>query len=213
MPIAANLAITYSLRVSAALAAGGAGSKAAGNTWIYRRSTIAIPVNKAALSTAFQANVMVPLFAAMNIRYAAVTLFIRNLEDYTDAEQSFAVAGVGAIATDALPIQNAAVFTLDTALRGGNYRGFKRLAPLSEVDTTQDILVGAGLARWQAVQAAMALTWADATPNTWVPHVYSRDLSTPDQLPVALIVATPVTGVRLALNTGTVRKRRMRTIR
>lgn len=156
---------------------------------------------------------MVPLKAAMNVRYTPGSLQIRILDDYNDNEEIFSVAGVGAIGTDSMPSDDAVYFLFRTPLRGRSYRGSKHFGPLSEEDTTDDLLTGAGLARWQTLQTALGATLTDANGNVWQPHVLSRKLSNLAALPVATVVANQVTSVLLDLNIGTMRKRRSKTVR
>jgi hypothetical protein len=213
MPIAPNLIFDVQATILGSSSSGGAGVKNVYNVFTFLRQSSVPAFTKASFNTAFQLNVLVPLAAAMNVRWSANLVAVRVLNDYLDAEQTFAAAHVGAIATDSLPLNSAVYLLLRTALRGRNYRGAKHFSPASEVDTTQDVLTGAGLARWQAVRDAVGASWVDGNGNTWVPTVYSRNLSSPNLLPVATIVSNAVTQSLLDLNIGDMKKRRSRTIR
>jgi len=213
MPIADNLKFDYQVTIYGSAATGGVEVKPVYNVFTFYRQSSIPAITKAALNTAFNTNVVAVLAAAMNVRWSALNVGIRCLNDPLDAEQSFANAAVGAIATDSLPLNACVTLLLRTANRGRSYKGAKHFSPANEIDTTQDILTGAGLARWQAVRDAVAASWVDANGNQWFPSVYSRTLSNPTLQPVATIVATQVSSVLLNLNIGKMKHRSSRTIR
>lgn len=194
-------------------ATGGSNVTPSINVFNYRRLTVVNPFTKIAVSNIFQANVLAPILLAMNVRYTPGNLTVRILNDFNDAPTVFAAAGVGAIATDSLPSDDAVYFLFQTALRGRSYRGSKHFGPASEVDTTNDLLTGAGLGRWNVVKAALLANMVDANGNTWTPVVLSRKLSQLNLLPIANVVSNDVTNVLLDLNVGTMRKRRSKTVR
>lgn len=212
MPIPLNQVRVAEVGVLGTSATGGSSVTPSINIFHFQRSTVSVNPSKAALNTAFQAAIMAPMLAAMNVRYTPGTLYIRWINDGDDAGQVFTVAGNGAIATDSLPSDMAIYYLLRTALRGRNYRGSKHFTPGSEIDTTNDLLTGAGLVRWQTLQTALATPIVDATPNTWNLCVVSRSLS---QLRInpTTVIANNVTNVLLDLNIGTMRKRRSKTVR
>jgi len=212
MPIPAVNQLAFQIVIQGQSAAAGSNAKSSYNVFNYRRASGVPAITKAALNTAFQANVIPAILAAMNARYSPLNLTIRCLNDALDAPQSFAVAGAGAIATDSLPSDAAIYFLFRTSLRGRNYRGSKHFGPASEIDTTGDVLTGAGLARWQTVQTALALNFVDANANTWIPQVVSTTLSNLVTNPTN-VVTNDVTQVLLDLNVGTMRRRRARTVR
>lgn len=205
--------INFQIAIYGTAATGGAGVTPSINIFNYQRNSVVNLLSKAALNTIFQTAVIAPLAAAMNVRWTANNVGIRNIDDPTDSVTLFSAAQVGAITTDSLPSDDAVYFLFRTNLRGRNYRGAKHFGPASEVDTTQDLLTGAGLARWQAVGVALALSLVDANGNQWVPMVLSPSLSNLTSLPAALVVSNAVTQVLLDLNIGTMKKRRSRTIR
>ena len=213
MPIADNLKFDVQITIYGQVATGGVEAKPSYNVFTYQRQSSIPAFTKAAINTAFNLNVVVPLAAAMNIRWTANLIGIRVLQDPLDSEQTFVNAAVGAIGTDSLPLNACVTLLLRTALRGRSYKGAKHFSPANEIDTTQDILTGAGLARWQAVRDAVGATWVDGNGNTWVPTVYSRIKSSPNLEPVAAIIANPITSCLLNLNIGKMKKRSSRTIR
>jgi len=193
-------------------AAAGSGVAPAINVFNYYRVTVAAAINKAQISAAFAATVVTPLLAAANARYSPNLTLIRNLDDKTDLPVSTAVAGAGAIATDSEPSDDAVYILLRSSLRGKSYRGGKHFAGTSEVDTTGDVLTGAGLTRWQAVRDACKANFTDAGGNVWAPVIVSRKLSNFVPVP-AVIVSAFVSDALLDLNIGTMRRRRTKTVR
>jgi hypothetical protein len=194
------------------MAAGGSSITPAINVWNFRRTVLSSTLVKSQINTAFQAAIMAPLKLAANIRYTPSALTIRFIEDAVDFPQQFSIAGVGNVATDSAPSDDSVVLYLQTGLRGRSYRGFKHLPGLNEIDTTQDILTGAGLVRWQAVQAAVLAGFTDAGGNVWVPSVVSRSLCQLKLNPTT-VVANDVNAVSLDTVVGTMRKRKAAQIR
>lgn len=155
-------------------AAGGSNEKRTGNVFYYRQSIVLVPGVKASFLTAFVAAVITPLLAAANIRYTPVSATLRYFNDPTDPAATLAIAGLGAIATDSEPSEDCVVVNLLTAFRGRTFRGFKHFGGTSEVDTTRDVLVAAGLARWQAVAVGCSAVLLDAQNNQWTPFLRCR---------------------------------------
>lgn len=194
------------------MAAGGSNAKNVQSVFHYRLSVLGAAPTKAALETVFQATICVPFVAAANVRYTQSGNSVRGLNDATDAYQTVSRALTGAIATDSMPSVDSVYMLLRTAKRGASYRGSKHFPGVNEADTTDDILTGAGLARWQTLQAAVPTPLVDALGNTWVLSLVSRTLS---QLAVnpTTVVANDVTTVLLNKNVGTMRRRRTQTVR
>lgn len=213
MPIADNLKFDVQITVYGDAATGGVEAKPDYNVFTYQRANSIPAFSKTAIYNIFNTTVIAVMALAMNVRWSANIVGIRVLNDAMDAEQTFANAAVGARVLDSLPLNACVSMLLRTDLRGRSFKGAKHFSPASEEDTTQDILTGAGLARWQAVRDAVAATMIDANGNAWYPTVYSRKRSTPTLLPVAAIDANEVTDVLLNLNIGKMKKRSSRTIR
>lgn len=193
------------------IAAGGSNSKPSFSVYHYRRTALTAPVVKANVATAFIASVCVPLMAAMNAAYAAQDILIRILDDALDPYNVNAYAGVGAIATDRMPTEMAVKMGLVTGVRSRNYLGSKHYAPLSEADTTADILTGTGLTNWTAVKNALLAGFTDSDGNVWVLEVVSKKLSILATNPTT-INAQDVVNVTLNKNVGTMRRRRVRSV-
>jgi hypothetical protein len=144
------------------------------NIFHYRRTTTVNPLSKVNFNTVFQAGPGAAMAAAFNVRWAAAFNYIRIVNDAQDAFTGIVNANVGAIATDSYDSRSAVYMQLKSGARGRPFNGSKHFGPLSEVDTTGDVLTGAGLARWQALQAAcLATLGPDASGNTWVPVILS----------------------------------------
>lgn len=212
MPYVPVLGSIAEIIAQGTLAALGSNGQNVASVFHYRLALLVAPATKLALDNAFNAGVGAACLAAYNIRYVQSQDVVRYVNDATDAGISFAHAGVGAIATDPLPSDACVSFLLRTALRGRSYRGAKRLPAINEIDTTGDVLTGAGLARWQTVQSSMFANLVDALGNVWTPSVVSRSLS---QLLVnpTTVVANDITSVLLNKNIGTMRGRRVLTVR
>jgi len=189
------------------MAAGGSSSTPAINVWHWRRTALSSTLTKSRINTAFQAAIVAAHLAAANVRYTPSSLTIRMIEDAVDFPTPFTVAGVGAIATAGSPSDAAIVLYLQTGLRGRKYRGYKHLAGCSEADTTEDVLTGAGLGRWQAIQAAVLAGFTDADGNIWVPSVVSPSESYFKDNPTT-VIANDATAVSLDTVVGTMRKRK-----
>jgi len=178
-----------------------------GNTFFYRRAVAGSSLSKAALKTIFESTIIAPLLAAANIAYSPNSCTIRNINDATDLPVDFILAGVGAIGTDSEPSVDAVVCVLKTAFRGRNARGFKHFGGTNEVDTTRDILTGAGLTRWEAVRDAVDDQMTDSTGTIWNPFIFSRPGSQIKKNP-CVVRGADINVVTLDLQIGTMRKRK-----
>ena len=191
--------------------AGGSAATPCGNVFYYRLSAIVGGLNKAQLNTIFQTTVIVPLLAAANVCYAPNTVRIRMIDNATDPAVDFAAAGLGAIATDSEPSLDAVVCVMKSAFRGRVFRGFKHFGGSSEVDTLRDILVGAGLARWQTVRNTLFAPLVDAGGNTWTPFIFSRYQAQIKVNPT-VVRGSDCTAATLNLTISHMKKRKARTV-
>lgn len=212
MPFVPVLGSVAEVIMQGTLAAFGSNQKNVASVFHYRCALIVLPPTKVALEAAFQAGVCVPLIAAFNSRYVQSQNTVRYVDDVTDAPVSTARALVGAIATDPLPTRLAVYILLRTGLRKRYNMGSKHFPAASEVDTTGDVLTGAGLARWQTVQTAVGATLVDALGNSWVPCVFSRKKSQIAVNPTT-IYQNDVTQVLLDKTLGQMRRRKVLTVR
>ena len=102
------------------------------------------------------------------------------INDPLDVATIYPQVAQGMVMGDSMPTLNSAYLLLRTAFRGKSYRGFKRLGPLSEADTTaatEDTFNAAAITRFQALRLALITPLVDASPNQWTLEVVSRFLS------------------------------------
>lgn len=199
----------FEVKTSGTQGAGGSTATKAGNVFFYRRTGGPAAV-LTALVTAFRAAVVVPHIAAANARYSVVSIAARPVLDPSSPGVVVADAGVGAIATDGEPSEDNAVVNLGSAYRGKAARGFKHFAGVNEIDTTLDVLTGAGLTRWQAVRDACKLGLTDANGTTYAPFILSRFYSQ-ILVPPTTIYGADITTAKLNLVVASLRKRKSKT--
>lgn len=197
----------FAVRIAGVLLAAGSTQAPSGNTLYYRLSTLVVAPTKTALNTIFQTTVITPLKLATNVRYVPTSANIRNIADATDPEQTFTIAGAGAIATDSGPSDDAVVIALTTAVRGRQGRSYKHFGGYSEVDTTGDILVGGPLALWQAVRDGVKAPLTDALGNIWTPFVRCN-FHAEYIVPPIIVRGYDATGAYLQKVVGTMRRRK-----
>lgn len=159
------------------ITSGGSASKVTFTVWHFRRSATVGAIDKAAAEAAFQAAIAVPLAACLNNRWTQTSNEVRVLNDPTDPFLLVPNVVVGGVAGDGLSMVLTAYLLLKTSLRGGRYRGSKRLGPLSEADATaggDDILNAAALGRFTTLRGAIVAGFTDAGGDIWIPVVVSR---------------------------------------
>jgi hypothetical protein len=211
MPYVPVLGSVAEIIAKGTLSAMGSGSKNVASVFHYRLALITAAPTKTDLEARFDAYVGAAMLAAFNSRYTQANTTIRYIDDSTDPPTPFTRAGVGAIATDAYFTDGCVSMLLKTALRGREFQGAKHFPALNEADTTGDVLTGAGLTRWQTLQATVFGNLVTALANVWTPVVFSRKESTLDN--PTTIIFNDVTQVLLNKNIGTMRRRRIATVR
>lgn len=214
MPIPANQLVNVEIVCNGLIAAGGSGNTPTANIFHFRRTTTANPVNKGNIDAAFQAAIVVPLGAALNVRWLQTRNDVRFINDVNDAYVPFAHAVAGAVAGDSMDSIATAYILLKTGLRGKSYRGSKKLGPLSEADTTtpnEDIFNAAAIARMATLITAMGTPILDANGNTWVLSVVSTKQS---QLRInpTLVIATDVSTIALNKRISRLKKRQRKSV-
>jgi len=183
--------------VQGVISSGGSGARNTYNVFHFRRQAVVGPIDKAAAQTAFQAAIGVPLAACLNNRWSRANNNLRILNDPTDPYLTVSNVVAGGVAGDGLSSVLWAYILMRTSLRGGKYRGAKRLGPLSEADATaggDDILNAAALARFATLRAAILAGFTDATGDIWVPVVVSRQGADFRASP-AVFIATDITQI------------------
>lgn len=211
MPIPAADIRVAEIVVKSTLAALGGDAPQVSNVYYYRRTAVVIAPSKTSLITKFASDVFAPLLLASHERYASHTANIRWLNDAEDPVATIAMAGTGAIATDALPPQATVRVLLKTALRGKKYRGSKAFTAIPEIHTTGDVLTGGGLTLWQAVRDALLLSLTDADGNIWKPCVFSRKLSQIKKN-ATTVITNDITSCVLNKNVTGMKRRRIRRV-
>lgn len=211
MPIPGAQMQVCEIVVPARQAAAGSNSPPSINVCHFRRTTTVNPWVNGNIGAAFVASVGAAILAAANVRYTPGSVNVRCVNDAQDPYGVATFAGNGAIATDSLPSDDAVVIILKSAIRGKSYQGRKHFGCGNEADTTGDVLVGAGLGRWQAVVTAYLAGFTDSDGNIWVPCVLSRKLSKLKTNPTT-VVSADVIKILLDLNIGTMRRRRTKTV-
>lgn len=199
------------------IAAAGSNTVRTANVWHYRKSVAGVLVNKTGLDAAFRASLLpASVVARLNSRWSGVAITYRWLDDSNDAPQSFPLVATGGIVTDSLPTDNAVTIQLNSNQRGKSGRGSKHYGPVSESDTTGDVLTGGALTAWQAIRDLHPALFADAAGNTWVPCIISRQQN---GFPVGQYLTNPttvvsydVTAAKLNATLGTMRRRKVRTV-
>jgi len=219
MPTIPSTSITHvEVQMLGTISAAGSNSKNVANVYNFRRTANVLPLSKANINTAFQAAIGAPVIAALQARYSQTFNTVRFIDDATDVPSGFAQAGVGAIATDSYATYGAVCVNLKTSYRGGSGRGSKHFTPFAEADTTGDVLTGAGLARWQTVEAALLAGFTDADGNVWVPEIVIRHPVDPtkprSQLSVnpTTVLSNDVISSILDVTVGTMRRRKTKTV-
>jgi hypothetical protein len=215
MPIALNLQMNIEIHVLGETQARGSSSKATDNSFHFRRSNPALPLNKANVLTAFQTFIGSKIPLALNVRWTQLQNSCRIINDAQDAFVFATEVNVGSIAGDSMPSLSAAYMELKTGLRGKSYRGSKHFGPLSESDTTiatDDLLNAAALVRFGVIASALLAGFLDADGNTWVPQIMSRTLSILGPANPTTVVASDVTAIALRQSIGTMVKRKAKSI-
>lgn len=190
MPIPANQQNDIEVVSKGIAASAGSTSKSIFNVWHFRRTIGAAALIKANIEGAFNTAIMVPFLAAVNIRYTQTFTSIRIMNDPMDQAVDFVRAGVGAITGDSMASEDMAFIKLSTGFKGKNFRGNKKIGPMSESDstTTSDVFNAGAITRLNAILAAFLAGFSE-TGNTWIPTIYSRTL---DELAVKpAVVAYP----------------------
>jgi len=186
------------------MSSGGSDARNTYNVFHFRRTTTVGNINKAAVDTAFQAAIGVPFDACLNNRWSQANNNVRCLNDPTDPYLTTAHVVVGGVAGDGLSSVLWAYVLMRSSLRGGAFRGAKRMGPLSEADVTaggDDILNAASIARFATFRAALLAGFTDGGGTVWVPSVVSRKAADFRSYP-AIFTSTDITQILLNKRIG-----------
>ena len=211
MAIADNLKAVWEVELNGTISAAGGTSVPLAMVFMFRRTSFTAPAVKSEIADAFDTAYMATLKAAMNARANISAIKVRCVNDAEDLAHSKTVAHAGAIATDSLPSDSVAVIQLKSGIRGKWAQGRKFFGPLSEVDTTGDVLTGDGLTRMQAVRDKLDDGFTDASGNAFVPCVLSRKYSQIKSNPTT-VTSNDVTGCVLNKNISRLARRKQKTV-
>lgn len=215
MPAFTGVVTVCEIKTVINIAAGGSNAKAFNLFTHWRRTATVLATPKTPIDTAYQAAIVVPTMAALNVRATQANNQIRFMDNADDPYQPFSHAVVGAIAGDSEATDVAAFLLLRTALRGRSYRGSKHLGPMSESDTTTgtDDLFNAGcLARLATIAAAILAGFTDSTGNVWVPSVLSRKPPAQYSINPTTVVANDVISVSVNKRLGSMIHRKVKSV-
>lgn len=211
MPISPSLVTNAEIIMMGNTGVGGSDAKNLAAVFHYKRTTNVNPISKTNLHTQFVAGPVAAILAALSVRYVQTSNTVRWIDDAMDLPTGFAQAGVGAIAGDSLPTNDAGFLLLRTAIKGRSYRGGKHLGPVAESHTDKDIFTVGALVLWNGIGTALLAPLVDSDGNTWKLQVLSRNLS---QLLVnpTTVVATEVNQILVNKRIGDMRRRMVRSV-
>jgi len=198
--------------VNATSVARGGGTKNFVNVFHYRRTTIVNPVSKTNFFTGFNNNIVAAMVAALNEDWTGVNVMVRYYDDALDAYLPFTITSVGAITGQRAPDYVAATIQLKTAVRGRFARGSKHFGPITESDTTGDVLTAPSIALFSALGTAMVTPFTDSDGNIWQMQIRSSKAPAQYKVNPVTIVANDVVSMVLNHSLGTMRRRKVKTV-
>lgn len=210
-PVVALYTAEITMRGIAAAAGGNAVN--IDNVFHFQRSNTTNPLSKANVEAAFDTAIAAPIIAALNVRYTQSFNTVRMLENATDVLYQNARAGAGAITGDSMPSENSAYLNVRTQYRGRNYRGSKKLGPMSESDstTTSDVWNAGALTRLGAIASALLAGFTDSDGNVWTFGILSRALSVLTVNPTT-VEWSPAISIQVRKSIGAMRRRKIKSV-
>jgi hypothetical protein len=198
--------------VQATTVARGGTAKPIFNVFHYRRTNIVLPVTKAHIETAFQADVGALMLLFLSVDYVQTQTTIRFFDDALDAPIAFAETGVGAIAGQRMDSFVAAVVRLQSTTKGRFARGSKHFGPIAESSSNGDTLEAADFGRLQAIGAGIVDGFSDADANFWQPVIKSG--KAPAQYKTNPCMVRTYDAIAYVANKtpGTMKRRKVRTV-
>jgi len=212
MTIANNLMHVCEVTLRGTVAAGGSDAKNIANVFHYRRTATTAAWSNTGIATAWIAAMIGPITNCLNVDFTTVSAGSRCVNDAEDNEITVADATPGDIAGERLPNINACTLILKTAKRGASYRGSKHFSPLSEGDVVDDVLTAGSITLFNLAKAALLAGFTDANGNVWKACVLSRTKSALAVNPTT-VVSEDVTQILLNKTVGSMRRRRVKTVR
>lgn len=190
----------------------GGGTKNINNVYNFYRTATTLPVSKVNIDAAFQASIMTPVLAALSLDYTQIRNSYRFFDDATDAPISFSYTGPGLITGERLPVYTAATIQIKTGLRGRIYRGSKHYSPLGESQSNGDVLVAGSITLFNAIATALQTGLLDSDGNVWITGIKSSKPPAQYLTNPTSVVFTPISSALLNKTTGTMRRRKVRTV-
>jgi len=175
----------------------------------WRKSAGTAPTNPIAFEVAYQTAIGAVIALALNARYTQTFTTARVINDVTNMAIQTTETDAGAVTGDSMPASSSAYILLRSQYRGKNFRGNKKLFPMSESDTTAgtaDLFNAAALTRLGAIAAAILAGFTDSTGAVWKPFILSKKLSTLKKNPT-VIYGADVTAVLINKRVGKMKKR------
>lgn len=211
MAVADNLKAVWEVALNGTISAAGGTSVPLAMVFVFRRTSFTAPAVKSEIADAFDTAYMATIKAALNGRANISAIKVRCVNDAEDLAHSKTVDHDGAIATDSLQSDSVAVIQMKSGVRGKWAQGRKYFGPLSEVDTTGDVLTGDGLTRMQAVRDKFDDGFTDASGNAYVPAILSRKYSQIAANPTT-VVSNDVVSCVLNKNISRLGRRKQKTV-
>lgn len=212
MPIDPSLMRVAEVVHLGTVAAGGGSAKNFANVYHFIRSSTVNPWSNTNIANEFIASILPDVCAVLNADYATTAVTARCVNDALDAPVSVADTTPGGVAGERLPDYNAVMLLLRTALRGGSYRGRKFYGPISEADSQDDVLTAGAVTAFGTLITTLLAGMTDSDGNVWSLAVFSSTLSQSTVNPTT-IVANVVTQILLNKSLGTMRRRKVKTVR
>jgi hypothetical protein len=210
MPLALNQLLTSEVIIHGSVASAGSNARVFDVVTHWKRTAVTFDPVETQVNAAVITNIVAPLMAALNVRATMQYVSTRFMEDPTRRAVRTSDTTAGAQTGDSMVMDDCAYLLINTPLRGRSYRGSKHLYPISESDTTTtgDVLNSGALTRFGTLAAALLAGFTDANGNIWNPVLYSRKLSNPTRLPLALITTTGISSISVRKSVGDMKSRR-----
>lgn len=212
MPIPSNQMLTAEVTHTGHILAGGGEVKNVANVYTFQRLTTVDPWSNVAIANEFIASILPVVCTALSVDFVTDGVSCRNLDDALDNAAFVSDATVGGQAGEHLPDFNSVMLLLRTTQRGRSYRGRKHYGPIAKADVQEDVLVAGAVTRFEAIATAILAGFTDANGNTFIPVVFSRTLSQSQTNPTN-IVTSDVNAILLNKSIGTMRRRKIKTVR
>lgn len=212
MPIPDNQKLCAEIAHMGTVASGGGQTKNFANVYHFRRSAVVGVFDSTAIANEF-INVMVPAITdCLNVDYTTTGVSVRCVNDALDPPITVADATPGNVAGERLPDYNSVMILMRTPARGRHYRGRKHYGPISEADSVDDVLTAGAVTLFTTLITTLNAGFTDANGNFWLQVVLSKTLSNMETNPTNIVIQD-VTQYLLNKSLGTMRRRKIKTVR